>query len=1009
MKNYGRRFLILGVVLAVLIFVVSLALFPEWRGQTRTVVTLAALAVPAAFGFLAAFRQAVEKPSVEPQPKGENVPNGQAALTNGDSVGGDQNQAVVNGGMSGGIMVVGPGTTIISPPDPQPKPTQPCSPAEQRNVYFGSLLERCLNLPLAMIDEQAVHQLRASLELNKIYTVLYTRTREEPRQKGQKPDEGSPRFLSALEMINRERHLVILGEPGSGKSTLLRFLTLCMAGSALERPDINLNLLQENPLIQEARENPEIELPEEQRPAEQTWKWGPRLPVLVVLRDLAAKSLPKDGTPAQAAHLWEFIAAELPEDACPFLEDIKAAFADPGGLLLLDGLDELPRPEVTRVQIQQLIADLRRRYPKTQIIVTTRTYAYQKPDWKLSNFSETELSPFNALQMSYFISRWYQYQSALKQSEVEVQDPAAQAGDLKQAIFTRHPKLQDLAQNPLLLTVIAILHAVDHGQLPEQRAELYRRVVNLLLNRWDKKSAVGPNESQEGPSSLIAWLKLGDNDRKKVLDALCKVAFEVHRDQESGANGTADISFARLSAALEDISATGLEENAFRGLLADYLSQRAGILIERSAGVFSFPHRTFQEYLAAQYLANQKSFPKNINDLIRGDPDRWREAALLAGVSAYLGHNPAIWNFAVCLCRPASPEARCEADDWAAAIAGRALLESQDWANPDYQEELKEVQQALLKVLSGSLPPRERAQAGNHLAGLGDPRFDPQLFHLPADDTAGFIRIPAGKFWMGSDPQMDKNAYKDEQPQHEVELGEYWLAMYPVTVSQFRAFTILTDYIPLDSDSLRGVDNHPVVWVSWEDALAYSQWLGEQLAAVGAARAAQASSPVVRDFWQGLADGRLKVGLPSEAEWEKAARGGLPEQRIYPYAGSFDPNKGNTDETGIGNTSPVGCFPGGVSPYGLYDLSGNVWEWTRSLWGKDLIEPEWKYPYDPRDLQREVLKAGREVLRVLRGGSWDDDERFARCSSRYGDSPDYRYNYYGFRVSVLPFPPSNPP
>jgi formylglycine-generating enzyme required for sulfatase activity len=196
--------------------------------------------------------------------------------------------------------------------------------------------------------------------------------------------------------------------------------------------------------------------------------------------------------------------------------------------------------------------------------------------------------------------------------------------------------------------------------------------------------------------------------------------------------------------------------------------------------------------------------------------------------------------------------------------------------------------------------------------------------------------------------------------------------------------------------------NHPVVGIAWYEALACTRWLTEAWRKAG----------ILPEGWE--------VRLPSEAEWEKAARGGIeiPAQpqvvsignikentrlsmkknetsrRLYPWSNDPDPNCANYNETGIGATSAVGCFPAGASFYGCEEMAGNVWEWTRSLYGG--------YPYDPKD-GRENLDASTDELRVVRGGSFYDSYWGVRCSARDRDYPDYRYYFVGFRVMLSPF------
>ncbi|MBN1877349.1 MAG: SUMF1/EgtB/PvdO family nonheme iron enzyme [Anaerolineae bacterium] len=236
------------------------------------------------------------------------------------------------------------------------------------------------------------------------------------------------------------------------------------------------------------------------------------------------------------------------------------------------------------------------------------------------------------------------------------------------------------------------------------------------------------------------------------------------------------------------------------------------------------------------------------------------------------------------------------------------------------------------------------------------------------------VFIPAGEFLMGSDPQRDKQARGNEQSQHTVYLPDYYIAKTPVTNAQYLAFVQATGHTApshwKNGQIPDGKDNHPVVDVTWYDAVAYCEWLAKE------------TSKLYR--------------LPTEAQWEKAARG--TDGRIYPWGDRFDKDRCNTRDSGIGGTTPVGKYsPDGDSSYGCVDMAGNVWEWTSSLWGKDLYNPDFKYPYQADD-GRENMTAEGNVRRVLRGGAFHFSGFAARCAYRLSLRPVHHLNHFGFRV-----------
>ena len=281
---------------------------------------------------------------------------------------------------------------------------------------------------------------------------------------------------------------------------------------------------------------------------------------------------------------------------------------------------------------------------------------------------------------------------------------------------------------------------------------------------------------------------------------------------------------------------------------------------------------------------------------------------------------------------------------------------------------------------SGALPSGRTASASAASAANPPtlPGFRVDLGHLPDDPLAGFVEISEGSFLMGSDPRVDSLAYDIErwsagQPQGTVPVPTFFIARSEVTVAQFRAFAEATGY-GADPQALSGLPLHPVSFVSWPDALAYCRWLEELL------RDSPATPPELRNL---PADG-WRVTLPSEAQWEKAARGG--DGRIFPWGNELRADRANF---ATGRPAPVGEVACPECPYGLSDMSGNVWEWTRS--------PYQPYPYDEAD-DREGLEG--DALWVMRGGSFSDPARNVRAAIRGAAGPDVRREFIGFRVVI---------
>jgi hypothetical protein len=512
-----------------------------------------------------------------------------------------------------------------------------------RTSYLNHLFTQLRKLALSGVDPELANDPKAQMDLDAVYTALLTRElrREEVSEEdhlgegGPLGREGEP--LSALEQLDRHERLVLLGEPGSGKSTFVGFVALCMAGELLGREDANLAILTSPLPDDKGHSQKELQL----------WRHGPILPVRVVLRDFAAAGLPKQGTKAGARHLLDFLRAELERSGLGgFADDLEAELRNDGGLLLLDGLDEVPEAEARRVQLRDVVRDFAGAFPECRILVTSRIYAYQNQDWNLgAEFQEATLAPFSRGQIRRFVVRWYD--EVARRRGLTPGDARGKAALLEQAILS-NDRLLSLAERPLLLTLMASLHAWRGGTLPEKRESLYAAAVDLLLAHWERQRVVQGADGMPVviQRSLTEWLKVSQDRLRSALDQL---AFRAHAEQES-AEGTADISEGDLLAALARVSGTA---EANPTLLVEFLRDRAGLLLPRGVGVYTFPHRTFQEYLAARHLTVD-DFPAKLATLVRDEPERWRETLLMAGAKAARGTPSGVWQLA----RELSPSTR---------------------------------------------------------------------------------------------------------------------------------------------------------------------------------------------------------------------------------------------------------------------------------------------------------------------------------------------------------------
>ncbi|MFL5807375.1 MAG: NACHT domain-containing protein [Roseiflexaceae bacterium] len=766
------------------------------------------------------------------------------------------------------------------------------------------------------------------------------------REHEQQLDRIRQRLLSprtALELIRHHRALVLLGDPGSGKTTVLRHLAMSFA---LER------------LRADAQTETTLD-------AKLAWSGWLPLPILIQLRRFAAEL---DAAPADAGPLLAHVERALAGDRHAALARHLLARLEEGTVLLMcDGLDEVA-DEARRTWVAQAVALFQSRFPHSRLVLTSRTYAYRAPCQLPQPFQVATLQPLDPAAQDDFIARWYRAALLLGSGLIaEEQAPAAeqQVRDLVAAL-ERRQRLREIAANPLLLMMIALVHQ-RRLRLPQQRARLYEECLLLLLEQWEQQRAEG------SPAGLATIL--GVHEQTDRLALIQPIAYQLQMlgREEARQDEVRDWLMRRfLSLARND---GALAETLIEKFLT-FLEGRSGLLIARDIkDRYAFPHKTFQEYLAARELIYRGSQPLHEQVLAQRHAPTWREVILLVAGHLVASGQPQEAKALGWKLLKADPPGTPEF--YRSAVLAGEIVEELGEVLEDDGAYLKQdvVGRLVALVQGGHLIARERVEAAFLLGRLGDPRL------LAPEQPAYWCDIAPGPFWYGDDR-------REELRQVELPHG-YKIARYTVTNAEYRRFVEAGGYaerrwwtkegwkylLPgrrrfsephLWHDSRYNQPIQPVVGVTWYEAAAYCAWL------------------TAHGHTAGWLPGDAEIRLPTWLEWERAAR--HTDQRGYPWGDAApDVERTNYQETGIGRPAPVGCFPGGVAACGAQDLAGNVSEWTAT---------PYEQPNDPV-LRKDFTP---ESLVCLSYSAFGDKVEHLCCGARSRYSAYYWFVDLGFRV-----------
>lgn len=704
-----------------------------------------------------------------------------------------------------------------------------------------------------------------------------------------------------------------------------------------------------------------------------------------ITHELAAQAIEDSSNPLPIyVRLGNYANQDIGEFFGQFFDNLPLASYLPNrAILLLDGLNEMPLEQVGRIDLWlrnnesvpvvvscRVLDYFERKLPLRRVDISSLTVKqiysfignfFEDSDrdrlfWALAGQEARAAWDWykrTAGLRAKFDDFWFGHTDHVHKYEVErflmktIQDNLRQKNEL--------PGILGLVTNPFLLfTVIPIY--IHNEEPPQNRTELFEQFIDLLMEKRGKIS-VTPNHP---------WVD--ERLQKEVFATLAHRMFEEHR----GTGVEESWIYEVLNSSYPELDAHNLV----------YLAASASILESRRVGktIIRFSHQLLQEYFAAiKMLENVKAKVSATNYWPNErwwEPTGWEETALLLAGIQHDATEITKW------LEPVNP-----------TLAYRCATQSGVPCDPEALHLLYE------PPPGARVSPVARAEWGRILARKGDQRPGVGLRIDGLPDIV-WCKVPPGSFVMCGDKELESLGLSWGTQEINLEYS-FWISKYPITYQQFEAFLHdgyeNSEYWTASGWRWKGhqkdprlwnnpvfnIPNHPVVGVTWYEAYAFSQWLNAKLHAFGYTCPDSAITA-----WE--------VGLPLEAEWEKAAR--YPDGRRYPWGNEYIPGYANIDETyqdaecgphSLRRTTAVGIYEAGISYLEIYDMCGNVWEWCLSKWDVQYTYPE------------EVNPEGTEH-RGVRGGSWYNSVLFAPSAAHDCQDADLGVNDVGFRIVLRP-------